>query len=113
MNTHVRPAGARDLDPPTTRTVADAHGSKVDALVAELETILKVLPQSDERSADMYGLDIGIFFGTDAVEWRNGAFEGCDAAPAEDAPTEAQKTQFKRAVEISEELVALGVAEGN
>jgi hypothetical protein len=81
--------------------------------VVELEEILQDIPQSDERSADMYGLDIGIVFGSDQVQWRNGASEGCDAASAEDAPSEAQKDKFKRAVEISEELVALGAAEGN
>ena len=113
IDTHVRPEGSRDLHPPTTKKVADAQGSKVDALVGELEGILKKIPQSDESSADMYGLDIGIFFGSDAVQWRNGASEGCDAAPAENAPSDAQQKQFKRAVEISEELVALGAAEGN
>jgi hypothetical protein len=114
IDTQVRPEGSRDLHGPTTKTVADAHGSKVDTLVSELEGILQDLPQSDERSADIYGLDIGIFFGSDQVaQWRNGAFEGCDAGSADDAPSEAQKDKFKRAVEISEELVALGAAEGN
>lgn len=112
IDTHVRPEGSRDLHGPTTKTVADAHGSTVDTLVSELEDLLQAIPQSDERSADIYGLDIGIFFGSDQVQWRNGAFEGCDAGTADDAPSEAQKDKFKRAVEISEELVALGAAEG-
>ena len=115
IDTHVRPEGSRDLHGPTTKTIdADAHGSAVDALIGELEGILQAIPQSDERSADIYGLDIGIFFGSDQVQWRNGASEGCDAGSAEDGgPSEAQKDKFKRAVEISEELVALGAAEGN
>ena len=113
IDTHVRPEGSRDLHGPTKKTVADAHGSTVDALVEELEGILQVIPQSDESSADIYGRDIGIFFGSDQVQWRNGAFEGCDAGPTEDGPSDAQKDKFKRAVEISEELVALGAAQGD
>ena len=117
IDTHVRSEGSRDLHGPTTKTVdvgADAHGSTVDALISELEGLLQAIPQSDERNADIYGLDIGIFFGSDQLQWRNGASEGCDAGPADDGgPSEAQKDKFKRAVEISEELVALGAAQGN
>ena len=113
IDTHVRPEGSRDLHGPTTKKVADTHGSTVDTLVSELEGILKDIPQSDERSADLYGLDIGIFFGSDQLEWRNSASEGCDGTTTEDGPSEAEKDKFKRAVEISEELVALGAAEGD
>ncbi len=113
IDTHIRPEGSRDLQGPTTKTVAGSHGSTVDALVSELEELLQGIPQSDERSADIYGLDIGIFFGSDQVQWRNGAFEGCDAGAAGDAPSDDETNKFKRAVAISEELVALGAAEGN
>lgn len=114
IDTRVRPEGSRDLHGPTTKTVdADAHGSTVEALVSELKGILQDIPQSDESSADIYGLDIGILFGSDQVQWRNGAFEGCDAGGADTAPSKEQKAKFERAVEISEELVALGVAQGN
>ena len=108
IDTHVRSAGA-----PTSTTVADTQHSAVDALVTELEGILAGLPQADERAADIYGRDVGIFFGSDALQWRNSASEGCGAAEPETPPTEAQKQQFRRAVEISEELVALGAAQGD
>lgn len=113
IDSHVRPEGSRDLHGPTTKKVGNDKATKVDALVSELEGILQTIPQSDESSADIYALDIGIFFGNDDVQWRNGAAEGCDAGTPENAPSEAQKEKFKRAVEISEELVALGAAEGN
>jgi len=113
IDTHVRPEGSRNLDPPTKKKVPDAQGSEVDTLVEELEQILKDIPQSDESSADIYGLDIGILFGSDDIQWRNGAFEGCDAGAPENAPTEEQKESFRRAVKITEELAALGAAEGN
>ena len=71
----------------------------------------------DERSADLYGLDVGIFFGSDDLQWRNATFEGCGAGAAEDegasVPTAEEREAFQRAVQISEELVALGAAQGN
>ena len=113
IDTHLRREGARDLHPPTTKTVAETSEGSVDALVKELEGILQNIPQTDESSADIYGLDVGVFFGSDNIQWRNGASEGCGGATAENEPTAEQKTKFRRAVEISDELVALGVAEGN
>jgi len=82
---------------------------KIDQLVAELEKILKDLPtEQPPGSADIYGMDIGLMYGSDKVEWMNGGPEGCGGGLSGVIATDEQKEQFKRAVAIVEELAELG-----
>jgi hypothetical protein len=85
---------------------------EIDELVAELEKILKDLPtEQPPGSADIYGMDIGLMFGSDKVEWANGGPQGCGGGTSEVTATDEQRQRFKRAVEIVEKLAALGKVE--
>ncbi|EJD41538.1 hypothetical protein AURDEDRAFT_115439 [Auricularia subglabra TFB-10046 SS5] len=75
------------------------------SLVEELQGILKDLPVETPRgTADIYGLDIGITFGSSELEWANGSGSGCGPGQSEVQATEEQKEKFKRAVEIVKQL---------
>jgi len=45
-----------------------------------------------------------IFWGSDELQWRNGAPDGCSGTKSEVQPTPEQKDKFKRAVAIVTEL---------
>jgi hypothetical protein len=82
--------------------------TQINELVNELETILREIPVEDPPgSEDIYGLDIGLVWGSDDLEWSNNAPEGCGGGVSEVQPTDVQRRKFKRAVEIIEEIVEL------
>ncbi|KAG8802822.1 hypothetical protein FRC17_006332 [Serendipita sp. 399] len=97
-------------DEPTTQaTLPSSTHSKVDDLIEELEGILKELPtEQPPGSKDIYGLDIGLMYGSDNVEWMNGGPAGCGGGWSDTEVTDKQIEQFKRAVAIVEELGKLG-----
>jgi hypothetical protein len=76
--------------------------------VNELETILREIPVEDPQgSEDIYGLDIGLLWGSHDLEWSNGGPEGCGGGISSVRPTSEQKQSFKRAIGIIEEIVKL------
>ena len=78
-----------------------------EALADELHTILKELPtEQPPGSQDIYGMDISIAWGSDDLMWCNGGPQGCGGGESAVQATAEQKTKFKRAVEIVEQLVA-------
>ncbi|CAG7850506.1 SubName: Full=Uncharacterized protein {ECO:0000313/EMBL:CCA74295.1} [Serendipita indica DSM 11827] len=93
-------------DEPTIQsTAAVSKISQIDGLIAELEGILKKLPtENPPGGKDIYGLDIGLMYGSDNVEWMNAAPSGCGGGFSEVEPTPEQIEQFKRAVAIVEEI---------
>ncbi|KAG8823152.1 hypothetical protein FRC17_009393 [Serendipita sp. 399] len=97
-------------DEPTAQaTLPSSSHSKVDDLIEELEGILKKLPtEQPPGSKDIYGLDIGLRYGSDNVEWMNGGPAGCGDGWSDTEVTDEQIEQFKRAVAIVEELGKLG-----
>jgi hypothetical protein len=80
----------------------------VDALVKELQSILKSIPSGDPQSGeDIYGLDTSIAWGSDELEWRNVNSGGCGGTGSVQV-TDEHKKKFKRALAIADELVAKG-----
>ncbi|KAH7101756.1 hypothetical protein BKA62DRAFT_829843 [Auriculariales sp. MPI-PUGE-AT-0066] len=83
------------------------EASKANTLVEELADLLKDLPVEQPRgTADIYGFNIGITFGSDQFEWANGSGTGCGPGKSETQATDEDKAKFKRAIEIVEELTA-------
>ena len=81
----------------------------VDALVEELQSILKSIPTEDPPgSEDIYGLNTSIMWGSDELEWRNYGSQGCGGYSSVQ-PTDEHKAGFKRALEIADALVAKGI----
>ncbi|KAG6886282.1 hypothetical protein C0993_006692 [Termitomyces sp. T159_Od127] len=78
-----------------------------DALIDELHSILKELPmESPPGSEDIYGLNTSIAWGSEDLEWCNGGPQGCGGGTSEVQATDEQKAQFKRAVDIVNELAS-------
>ncbi|KAM5347945.1 hypothetical protein ACJ41O_007769 [Fusarium nematophilum] len=76
-----------------------------EALIDELYGLLKDLPVPDPPgSEDIYGLDTGITWGSDALEWENTGPEGCDTQTSVVQAGAGEKQKFKRAVEIVYEI---------
>ncbi|KAF4454456.1 hypothetical protein F53441_3083 [Fusarium austroafricanum] len=91
-----------DGAPEESKTVARADH---EALVDELYDILRDLPTEDPPgSEDIYKLDTSISWGSDALEWQNGAPQGCDGGESEILPTEEDIQKFKRAIDIVQEI---------
>ena len=70
-------------------------------LVVELHGILKELPTGTESlsgSEDIYGLDTSIAWGSEDLQWMNGAPSGCGGGTSSIQPTYEQKAKFMRAV---------------
>lgn len=83
--------------------------TSADKLVKELQSILKTLPVEDPLgSEDIYGLDTSIMWGSDDFTWVNGGAEGCGGTSKVKA-TDEEKVKFKRALEIADKLVAIGI----
>lgn len=96
----------------------------------ELHSILKEIPtELPPGSEDIYGLDTGIMWGSEDLEWavscpslcprryliqfiwaisQNGGPSGCGGGTSDVQPTPEQKAKFKRAVDIVTELTANG-----
>jgi len=97
-----REAGQPSLCPLAPKTVPAADA---EHLIDELHGILKQIPtEQPPGSEDIYGLDTGIFWQSDDMEWINGGPAGCGGGTSTVKPTDEQKNKFKRAVEIVEEL---------
>lgn len=80
--------------------------SAVETLIDELHSILKKLPmESPPGSEDIYGLGISIAWGSDDLMWCNSGPEGCGGGVSQVKASEEQKLEFKRAVEIIEQIV--------
>ncbi|RGP66715.1 hypothetical protein FSPOR_6455 [Fusarium sporotrichioides] len=81
-----------------SRTVAIVdHEDTID----KLGEILHELPTEDPPgSEDIYGLDTGIAWGSEDLEWWNGGPNGVGGGQSSVQPTPEQKNKFKRAVEI-------------
>ncbi|KAF9440704.1 hypothetical protein P691DRAFT_75228 [Macrolepiota fuliginosa MF-IS2] len=78
---------------------------EVEHLVDELHTILKDLPtEQPPGSEDIYGLNTSIAWGSEDLMWCNGGPEGCGGGQSAVQATDEQKTKFKRAVAIVEQL---------
>ncbi|KAJ3179052.1 hypothetical protein HDU85_005007 [Gaertneriomyces sp. JEL0708] len=102
---HKRESGTPHLQSLGTKSAPVNEGHKA-ALIAELESLLKDLPQEDPRgSEDIYGLDTGIFWQSADFQWANAAPEGCDRGHSEVQPSEEQVAKFRRAVDIVQQLV--------
>lgn len=117
IQSSVRPDGTPDLvqaEPkslsiPDFSTLAADDPKNVDSRVAELESILRDLPtEQPPGSEDIYGLNIGIAYGSDNLEWFNGGPQGCGGGRSNVQATEEQKQKFKRAIAIVE-----GLSKGN
>lgn len=81
----------------------------VDTLIKELHSILKSIPTEKPRgSEDIYGLGVGLMWGSDDLVWQNVGPEGC-GGQSEVQATDEHKEKFKRALEIADILVAKGV----
>jgi hypothetical protein len=101
----IREPGTPALSDAAPKSIS-ASDSSTTKLVDELESILKGLPtESPPGSEDIYGLDTSIMFGSNNLEWCNGGPQGCGGGFSEVKATDAQKADFKRAVEIVTELV--------
>lgn len=91
-----------DLTPEAPNVVATADH---EALIDELHSILKELPMEEPSgSEDIYGLDTSIAWQSDDLEWQNGGPEGCGGGESFVKANEEQRKNFKRAVEIIEEI---------
>lgn len=81
----------------------------VDALVEELQSILKTIPtEVPKGSEDIYGLDVSVMWGSDDFVWENAGAQGCGGFSTVKA-TDEDKEKFKKALGIAEKLVAKGV----
>ncbi|KAI0795611.1 hypothetical protein C8Q75DRAFT_791343 [Abortiporus biennis] len=100
----VRPSGTPSLQNALPKTIS--VNSTTSGLIDELHSILKTIPvESPPGSEDIYGLDTSIAFGSEDLEWVNGGPQGCGGGSSQVQPTEEEKTKFKRAVEIVNQLV--------
>ncbi|KDQ19684.1 hypothetical protein BOTBODRAFT_80673, partial [Botryobasidium botryosum FD-172 SS1] len=103
IQSQIRPDGTPTLQDPKNKELDIGHASTSE-LIDELEGILKKLPQFPPGSADAYGLDTGIFWQSDNLQWMNSGPQGCGGGFGGEEVTKEQKEQFKRAVDIINEL---------
>ncbi|KAJ7108196.1 hypothetical protein C8R44DRAFT_803756 [Mycena epipterygia] len=100
----VRPSGTPSLQDAAPKSLD--HDDGTNALVDELHGILKSIPMEEPKgSEDIYGMDTSIAWGSDDLEWYNGGPQGCGGGNSIVKASEEDKTKFKRAVEIVDELV--------
>jgi hypothetical protein len=102
-----RQDGTAGLSEAVPKSLSVDHSSS--ELVEELESILKNLPtEQPPGSEDIYGFDTQIFWGSENLQWWNGGPEGCGGGPGSSTVqvNDEQKAQFKRAVEIVNELTS-------
>ncbi|PPR08015.1 hypothetical protein CVT24_011076 [Panaeolus cyanescens] len=101
----VRPDGTPQLNELAPKYIS-SKDDHTNALVQELHDILKDLPtEQPPGSEDIYGLDTSIAWGSEDLQWMNGAPEGCGGGESFIKATDEQKAKFKRAVDIVNELV--------
>jgi len=103
VQTRVRPDGTPHLQAPQSKELDIEHATTAQ-LVDELEGILQDLPPFPPNSADVYGLDTAILWQSDNLQWMNSGPEGCGGGFGGEEVTKEQKAQFKRAVDIINEL---------
>ena len=108
--TYAADIGALQITSPSSSLtpVRAEKDSSVDALVEELQSILKSIPtESPPGSEDIYGLNTSIMWGSDEFVWRNAGPQGCGGMSSVQA-TDEQKKKFERALAIADALVAKG-----
>ena len=108
--TYAADVGALQITSPSSSLtpVRAEKDSSVDALVEELQSILKSIPtESPPGSEDIYGLNTSIMWGSDEFVWRNAGPQGCGGMSSVQA-TDEQKKKFERALAIADALVAKG-----
>jgi hypothetical protein len=101
-------SAVREHGTPDLQSFGDKSLNNDDSqsLVEELHSILKSIPtESPPGSEDIYGMDTGIVWGSDDLQWANGGPGGCGGGTSTVQPTDEDKAKFKRAVEIVEQLV--------
>ncbi|KIJ39089.1 hypothetical protein M422DRAFT_258244 [Sphaerobolus stellatus SS14] len=103
VNSSVRPDWQPSLGEAQSKHLnVDSHSPLID----ELEFILKTIPvESPPGSQDIYGMDIGLAYGSDNLQWVNGGPTGCGQGYSENQATDEDKAKFKRAVEIINEIL--------
>lgn len=100
----IRTKGASDLSELPEKEIKSSE-QHTASLLEELYTILKTIPtESPPGSEDIYGMDTGIFWGSDGLQWANMVPEGCSSGRSTVQPTAEEKIKFKRAVDIVNEL---------
>ncbi|KAJ6555550.1 hypothetical protein B0H10DRAFT_2122656 [Mycena sp. CBHHK59/15] len=91
----VRPSGTPSLQDAGPKSL-NADGGTT-ALVDELH--------KPPGSEDIYGMNTSIAWGSEDLEWYNGGPAGCGGGSSTVKATEEDKSKFKRAVEIVNQLV--------
>lgn len=97
--------GTPSLQDASPKTLA-SDDAETTALVGELHGILKTLPTEDPGCEDLYGMDTSIFWGSEDLQWKNGASGGCGSTKSKKEATDEEKKKFGRAVEIVHKLVS-------
>jgi len=106
ISSFVRPDGTPGIQSKATPKSISSQDKHTASLIDELYGILKTIPTEDPPgSEDIYGLDTGIAWGSDDLEWMNGGPQGCSGGTSMVQATQKDKIKFKRAVEIVQELV--------
>ncbi|KAF7364364.1 hypothetical protein MSAN_01096800 [Mycena sanguinolenta] len=96
-----------------TASSSSSFSSDVASPISELHAVLKTLPLEDSSdSEDTYGMDVGIIWGSDDLEWCNSGPAGCTGGKSMVQATPEEKEKLKRAVEIVSELVERAEKEG-
>lgn len=100
----LRPYGTPSLQDALPKELnKDATTNK---LVDELYDILKSIPtESPPGSEDIYGMDTGIAFACEDLQWINGGPAGCGRGTSSVQATDEDKAKFRKAVEIVRQLV--------
>ena len=105
ITSQIRPDGTPTLQDALPKSLAPT--SETSALVDELEGILRTIPtEIPVGSQDIYGMDVGLAYGSANLEWFNGGPAGCGVGESSVQASAEDKKKFARAVEIVEELVA-------
>jgi len=105
ISSSIRPDGTPGLQEAVPKSIS-SEDKDTASLVDELYDILKTLPtEAPPGSEDIYGLDTGIAWASNDLEWMNGGPAGCGGGTSFVQATPEEKAKFKRAVDIVHELV--------
>jgi len=98
-----KPPGSHDLQPLPTKTLSvHAHNEQID----QIYNILKGLPvEEPPGSEDIYGLDTGVTWMGDRLEWSNGGPEGCGSDFSDVQVGKEEKDRFQKVVKLILEIV--------
>ncbi|PVH88660.1 hypothetical protein DL98DRAFT_648019 [Cadophora sp. DSE1049] len=95
--------GSHDLQPLPTKTLPiQNHSEQID----QIHQILKDLPVEDPPgSEDIYGMDTGVAWKGDGLEWSNGGAEGCGSDFSNVQVGKGEKERFGEVVRMVLEIV--------